>query len=45
MAFGAGSDNPRWSGGRNISSKGYPRLKVGKKHPLSHSNGYAYEHL
>ncbi len=45
MAAGSGPDNHRWTGGRNLSSKGYPRLKVGRQHPLAHSNGYAYEHL
>lgn len=45
MRFGSGSNNPNWRGGRNISTKGYPRIHVGKKHPISHGNGYAYEHL
>ena len=45
MPYLAGADNPNFTGGRNTSSNGYPRIKVGKDHPLTNSNGYVYEHL
>jgi hypothetical protein len=35
----------RWNKDRIISSHGYVKTRVGKSHPLSDSNGYAYEHL
>ncbi len=37
--------NSSWNTGKMISSQGYVRLRVGRDHPLSDGNGYAYEHL
>lgn len=35
----------RWHPGSKIGSNGYVKVRVGKEHPLSDPNGYAYEHL
>jgi hypothetical protein len=40
-----GKDHPRYNEGHNLSEHGYMRVQVGKEHPLSDPNGYAYEHL
>ena len=37
--------HPRWNSGRMIASTGYVKLRLGRNHALSDSNGYAYEHL
>jgi hypothetical protein len=39
-----GSKNGRWNKARLISSHGYVLIRVGKAHPMSFGNGYAYEH-
>lgn len=40
-----GNAHYRWNSGRIIGSNGYPKIRVGKDHPLADGNGYAYEHL
>ncbi len=40
-----GDGHPRWKGGIVNSSHGYWKVQVGKEHPLSDPNGYAYVHL
>lgn len=40
-----GSHAGRWNANKIVSSHGYSRIRVGKSHPLSDPNGYAYEHL
>lgn len=40
-----GSEHHRWNDGRQISSHGYVKIRVGVDHPLADPNGYAYEHL
>lgn len=40
-----GSAHPRWNDGRILSAHGYVKVRVGERHPLADSNGYAYEHL
>jgi hypothetical protein len=40
-----GEKNSRWNNGRILSTDGYVKLRVGRDHPLSDPNGYAYEHL
>lgn len=35
----------RWTEKKIIASTGYVKLRVGRGHPLSDPNGYAYEHL
>ena len=40
-----GPDHPRWNKGKIVSSHGYTKVRVGRNHPLSDPNGYAYEHL
>ena len=35
----------RWNNKKMISTEGYVKVRVGKDHPLSDPNGYAYEHL
>lgn len=41
-----GAKNGRWNGSKKIlSSHGYVKVRVGKKHPLADPHGYAYEHL
>jgi hypothetical protein len=42
---GAGSKCGKWKGGNVVSSHGYKKVLVGRAHPLSDPNGYAYEHL
>jgi hypothetical protein len=39
-----GKNHPRWNNGETISH-GYTRINVGKQHPLSDPNGYAYLHI
>lgn len=39
------SQHPRWKAGSQVASNGYLKVRVGKGHPLSDPNGYAYEHL
>lgn len=39
-----GSNHYRWQDTLE-SSEGYRKVRVGKTHPLSDPNGYAYEHL
>jgi hypothetical protein len=41
----AASKHYRWSRERMIASSGYPKIRVGRTHPLADPNGYAYEHL
>jgi hypothetical protein len=38
------SDHYRWNGGVTLATNGYLKVQVGKTHPLSDSNGYAYVH-
>lgn len=40
-----GTHHYRWNTGVMFSSHGYVKVRVGKDHPLSDPNGYAYEHL
>jgi len=40
----SGSKNPAWKGGRIVTSNGYIKLHVGRKHHLADKQGYAYEH-
>jgi len=40
-----GQNHGRWNTGKIVSSGGYPKIRVGKEHPLADPNGYAYEHL
>ena len=40
-----GRKHYRWNTGKIISSDGYAKVRVGRKHPLADPNGYAYEHL
>lgn len=40
-----GSRHPRWNRGKIFDDKGYVLIRVGKDHPLAHSNDFAYEHL
>ncbi len=40
-----GSNHPRWSNARIISSHGYVKIRAGRTHPLADPNGYAYEHI
>lgn len=40
-----GPDSHLWSERELRSSHGYSKVRVGKGHPLSDPNGYAYEHL
>lgn len=37
------SRHPRWNP-RLRSSHGYPKVRVGRQHPLADGHGYAYEH-
>lgn len=39
------AEHYRWKPGGSVSSTGYVKVRVGKTHPLSDPNGYAYEHL
>jgi hypothetical protein len=40
-----GRQHPRWTDDKIVSSHGYTKIRVGREHPLSDPNGYAYEHL
>jgi len=41
-----GQRNGRWNAdGRMLNEDGYVKIRVGRDHPLSDPNGYAYEHL
>lgn len=40
-----GRNHYRWNTGRLLSSDGYVKVRVGRKHPLADPNGYCYEHL
>lgn len=40
-----GASHYRWNKGKILSTEGYVKIRVGKKHPLADPNGYAYEHL
>lgn len=40
-----GHEHYRWNKEKMISSDGYIKVRVGREHPLSDPNGYAYEHL
>lgn len=35
----------RWKPGGSVGTTGHVKIRVGKSHPLSDPNGYAYEHL
>jgi len=39
-----GSTHYRWNEGRLMTRNGYVLLRIGRAHPLSDPNGYAYEH-
>lgn len=40
-----GKEHPRWNPhGTTISDHGYVKMRVGKSHPLSLPNGFAYVH-
>ncbi len=39
------SRHGRWNNQRVLSTDGYIKVRVGRQHPLSDGNGYAYEHL
>lgn len=39
-----GPKNGMWKGGRTVTEHGYVLIRVGTKHHLSDSRGYAYEH-
>lgn len=47
MPFQVGAANPRWNGGRWLSSAGYVWVYVGVDHPCNRSGvkGYAPKHL
>lgn len=38
------SKQHRWKPGGSVASNGYVKIRVGRNHPLSDPNGYAYEH-
>ncbi len=40
-----GSNHHRWNHDKIKHQDGYIKVRVGKEHPLSDPNGYAYEHL
>ncbi|MEW5856431.1 MAG: DUF5131 family protein [Cyanobacteriota bacterium] len=42
--YATGNRNSMWKGGRSIASNGYVLIRVGTKHHLADTRGYAYEH-
>lgn len=44
MAASLGSRHPRWRGGLTMDPRGYPKIMVGRQHPLADVYGYAYLH-
>lgn len=39
-----GENNPSWKGGKFSLTTGYVKVKVGKDHPMTDSNGYTMQH-
>ena len=42
--FKGGKGHPRWATEKRFKN-GYPKIRVGKSHPLGDSTGWCYEHL